>query len=376
MSIRTPIAALKLALACAAGTAAFAVAAPTPQELAIAAGYKAQFTCSATFNAGKPEALIAAQELSHYGDHLNEAMALVGDAVIDQQARRVSVRYNDALPPRISAWREYLGCTGLPQGADAAAIKHLPTLRLRKPSTDLPQRPWPSGDALPPGTRTPALDAVFEDAFSGSFGGVTSAVLVAEGELLRGERYAPGYTMHTSQRTWSVAKSLAATVLGAAVQQRLIKVDAPTGLQAWQRPGDPRRNITLANLLHMSSGLDNRPAGNRTDNVYFGGGLVAQHATKNALNAAPGSLWSYANNDTMLAMRALRERMKNDRRYLAFPFKALLHPIGMFHTHPETDWDGDFVMSSQVWTTSRDLARLGLLYLNDGVWNGKRILPK
>ena len=47
----------------------------------------------------------------------------------------------------------------------------------------------------------------------------------------------------------------------------------------------------------------------------------------------------------------------------------------MTRTVPETDWQGNFILSSQVWTTARDLARLGLLYQNDGIWNGERILP-
>ena len=103
---------------------------------------------------------------------------------------------------------------------------------------------------------------------------------------------------------------------------------------------------------------------------------MVQHAAKNSLEATPGHRWRYANNDTMLAMRVLRENMANDERYHAFPFKALLHTIGMYHTVPEMDWGGDFILSSQVWTTARDLARLGQLYLNDGLWQGEQILPQ
>ncbi|MEM1435293.1 MAG: serine hydrolase [Pseudomonadota bacterium] len=354
---------------------------PTVQQLALAAGYKAQFTCSGIFNGGKTEALIRAQELSNISDDLAPLLGRVGNAQVDRDEQHVSVRYSDHLPPRIAAWRPHLGCTGLPPGATSAAIRHLPQLEFAAPPPNQAELPWPAGDRLPALNASERaaqarLNGTVAAAFAGDFGGVTSAVLIVSGGKVLNERYLPGYTPHTSQRTWSVAKSIAATVIGAAVHRGLLTVDAPTALSAWARPGDPRQAITLEHLLHMNSGLDSGPAGNRTDAVYFGGGLVSQEVPRRRLVSPPGDRWRYANNDTLLALLTLREKIGDRERYLRFPFSALLHPIGMQHTVPETDWDGNFVMSSQVWTTARDLARLGLLYLNDGVWQGKRLLPR
>lgn len=75
------------------------------------------------------------------------------------------------------------------------------------------------------------------------------------------------------------------------------------------------------------------------------------------------------------ALRTLRERFESPQAYLAYPFTQLLHKVGMHHTFLETDWQGDFILSSQVWTTPRDLARLGILHLQQGRWNGEQILP-
>ena len=359
---------------------------PNHQNIAQAAGYKAMFTCSATFNAGKSKDLIAAHELTNIYQSATKAMKHTGKTMINHADKYVSVSYSENLPPRISAWRPYLGCTSLPQGADIDFIARLPRAKLKTPKPNQADIMWPDGDKLPntplPKTVNQAgLEAVINKAFGqefdgGGFGGATSAVLITQNSRIVGEKYLGGYTLHTSQRTWSVAKSIAASIIGAAQHKGYIDIKQTTGLKAWSRAGDPRGDITVEHLFHMSSGLDSRPAGNRTDNIYLGGGLVAQYATKNQIEARPGTRWRYANNDTMLAMRTLRENMHNDQKYLNFPFKALLHKIGMFHTFPETDWDGDFVLSSQVWTTSRDLARLGQLYLNDGIWNNKRILPK
>lgn len=356
------------------------------QDLAQAAGYKAMFTCAAVFNADKTKDQIAAHELKNTYDILTKTKGKIGDTVINTVDKYVSVTYTDTLPPRISAWRPHLGCAALPQGAGPEFIKNLPTVKLKPAKFNPADEQWPIGDKLPndplpEGIESAGLEAVIDDAFGpefdgGKFGGATTAIVISQNGRLIAERYLDGYTMHTSQRTWSVAKSVGASVIGAAVYKGLIDVKDKAGLEAWSRPGDPRANITVENLLHMASGLDSRPAGNRTDHIYMGGGLIAQYATKNHLEAEPGTRWRYANNDTMLALRALREKMRNDRKFLEFPFKTLLHKIGMYHTVPETDWDGDFVLSSQVWTTARDLARLGQLYLNDGVWEGERILPK
>ena len=354
---------------------------PTRQDIALAAGYKAMFTCSATFNGGKLENQISDDELSNfYGDYVS-AMALTGDVIVNKAEKYVSVAFSDDMPPFISAWREHLGCTALPQGATADFIKNLPRVKLKTPKYNPADIMWPLGDMvpndpLPESIDQNSLNETIEKAFIGDFKGATTAVLISQNGRIIAERYRADFDKDTSQRTWSVAKSIAASVIGAAQHKGLIDIKDKSGLKAWSRKGDPRAGITTENLLQMASGLNSDPAGNRTDNVYFGGGLVVQNATKNPLEAPPGARWRYANNDTMLAMRALREKMSNDRRYYEFPFKALLHKIGMFNTVPEMDWGGDYVMSSQVWTTARDLARLGQLYLNDGKWEGEQILPK
>ncbi|RUO54999.1 hypothetical protein CWI69_05215 [Pseudidiomarina halophila] len=367
---------LPLALAGLLGQAA---AAETETTLnAYAAGYVAGFTCSATFNGGKSPEQIREHELGGIYPLIADRVDNL-TAEINREQKWVRVAYDDGQRARISIWRPKLGCVDLPVGASFAQHEHLanPYVSAEPPAADNGQ-PWQTGNSPLPAEQQSALAAVIDQAFSKHYGAGarTSAVLIATPEHLLAERYLPGFTPETAQRTWSVAKSIGASVIGAAVYQRLLEVDEAAGLENWSHPLDPRGAITLENLLQMASGLDSNVAGNRTDRVYMGGGLVSDTATEAALEVTPGERWKYANNDTMLALRTLRERFATLDDYLRFPFHALLDKIGMQHTYLETDWQGDFILSSQVWTTARDLARLGVLHLNNGEWYDERLLPE
>lgn len=343
-----------------------------PALKSLVAGYKAAFTCSAYFNAGRTIEEISGDELTRIYSGYRAPLAELPDAVIDEKKKTVSVSFDENHPARVVSWRPHLGCVQLPNGADAKIASQLPQARVkenRKQIIPLPVQ-LSNADGL-----SRLVEAAFDRETYGDKSETTAILIIKDGAIVA-EKYRDGFDKDTPQRTWSVAKSIAASVIGAAVHEGLIDVDAPAGLAAWGAKNDPRAEITLENLLHMSSGLTSPHAGNRTDDIYFGGGRIVDHAVTNRLVAAPGSRWRYANNDTMIAMRALRERMNDDAVFLALPFEKLLHPIGMKNTFLETDWNGDFVLSSQVWTTARDLGRLGLLYLNDGVWNGARLLPE
>jgi CubicO group peptidase (beta-lactamase class C family) len=367
--------------------AALLLAAPASAQVdrpeyvrALAAGYKASFLCSDIFNAGMSEAQVEADDLRRTYSELEPLMPKLG-ATIDREAKTVSVLFDDKLPPRIAAWRPHLGCSQLPIGATADAAGRLPRLA-SDPAVERNDRlPWPNGDrnaaARPNGDAKAlarAIAAAFDRRTYGQ-GSETTAVLVIQDGKIVAERYRDDFDMHMSQRTWSVAKSLAGTVIGAAAQQGLLEVDAPAPIPEWRTPGDPRAAITTDQLLRMASGLHSDSPGNRTDATYFGGSTVTENATAWPIETKPGTRFRYANNDTLLAVRGLRAKLGDGERALAFPFEALLWKIGMTRTVPETDWQGNFILSSQVWTTARDLGRLGLLYLNDGVWNGERILP-
>ena len=368
--------------------AALALAAPAAAQnaeqaryvRAIAAGYKASFLCSDIFNAGMTEAQVERDDLQRVYPEIEPLMPTM-KATVDRQARTVSVPFDDKLPPRVAAWRPFLGCAQLPIGASAGTAAALPQLSIQPPMANMDRLPWPTGDrnalARPRGDAKAlarAVAAAFDRRSYGQ-GSETTALLVVQNGKIVAERYRDDFNMHMSQRTWSVAKSMAGTVLGAAVQRGKIDVDAPAPIPEWRRPGDPRQQITTDHLLRMASGLHSDTAGNRTDAIYFGGTSVTEQATSWPLVAPPGTRFRYANNDTRLAARALRAALGDGEEALAFPFTSLFWKIGMTRTVPETDWEGNFILSSQVWTTARDLARMGLLYLNGGLWNGERILP-
>ncbi|MEZ5967654.1 MAG: serine hydrolase [Hyphomonas sp.] len=347
----------------------------------LAAGWKAGFICSDLFVAGMTPDEIENTDLDGIYPDYQRDFDKLPDAKIDPGRKTVAVTYDSSMPPRIAAFRPGFGCTQLPAGADASMIDFLPHYAAW-PDFSREDRGSAIGSDVKVSLRTEEAERLdipvsfaFDERTYGN-GTRTSAVVVVRDGQIVAERYDRGIDHETPQRTWSAAKSITATILGAARRQGMIDIDYPAVIKAWDSGADPRRKITIRNLLNMASGLDSGDAGSRTDRLYFGGGRVVDQAASKVMEAVPGTRWKYANDDTLIAMRAFREALGNDDTFHRFPYDQLLHKIGAFHTTMEVDWNGDFVSSSQVWSTARDLARVGQLYLQDGVWGGERLLPE
>lgn len=360
---------MRILILAAVAAFAFPVAAQTPASSAatraLAAGYKALTVCSALKNAadaGTSRTLesVEANELVGIYPELD---ALVREMPVEIERQTVAVAWDEAMPPRVATHRPGEGCVIMPVGwtydGGMPAAAYDP---LRNSTFDTAE---PDGNAA-------LLNEAVEGAFVGRYGegANTTAVLVLQDDRIVAEEYAEGFGVDTPQRTWSVAKSLAGTIIGAAVQRGDANVETPAAILGWERDGDPRAAITLDQLMRMSSGLTSDTAGNRTDAIYFGGVGVDEQVTAWPLVARPGMRFRYANNDILLAVLAIAPTFGEH------PPAELFQRLGMNDTWAETDWRGNYVLSSQVWSTARDLARFGQLYAHDGVVDGERILPE
>jgi CubicO group peptidase (beta-lactamase class C family) len=360
-----------------------------PQREMIRRGQQAIMMCNGLFTSNRTLEQVFGQELRFLPQPIGTPAG--GDYVVDRERRAVAIGKPGTAPVMRAAFRDGLGCIILAPDQTFDDIDRLPSLSLPAPAGDPSRTPWPDGDVvarapLPPHVDAAALQAASDWAFTRpSPEQVTLSLLVVHGTQIVHERYAPGVDVTTRTRTWSTAKSLASTLFGILVDRGKMQLDAPLGIpwlpQAASPDQDPRSAITLRHLLNMSSGLetvDNAGLEYATGSglAYWAGASSERGARSRALIRAPGSSFDYENYDTLTAVYAMKRAIGNDREYLEFPRKALLDRIGMRNTLLSTDRFGDFILSSQVYTNARDLGRLGLLYLQNGMWKGERLLSE
>jgi CubicO group peptidase (beta-lactamase class C family) len=222
----------------------------------------------------------------------------------------------------------------------------------------------------------------------------TRAVVIMHGGIVVAERYAPGYGPDSKLISWSMAKTVTATLVGMMIADGRLALDEPAPIAAWQVPGDERRKITIRHLLHMASGIDHtegldEEAGipiydGDTPRMLFMDGRddVAHYAETRILEAQPGTKFEYSSATSHILVdimtRALtdsKDPLVRRNAMLEYAKGRLFDPLGMDSITPEFDRSGTMLGGSMMHATARDWAKLGEFLRNNGSVRGAQLLP-
>jgi CubicO group peptidase (beta-lactamase class C family) len=371
---------------CAPAAAAKHPTPPGPEFQGAPAEYASAFAakeiCSRVF--------IAKQDPAPIISDLRGVSALAPGFAIDladiqiDDARQIVTVHHPGQPARSAVRAKDNGCVMLPSWSGRLFFKPR-SIPWRGPPAD---RPWPVGEQVWHGRSN--INRALLDAALASYvqrPGRRGAVVVHHGELV-GEAYAPGFGPFIQQRSWSSAKSLTASVAGLLFDRGELPLDQrPPLLREWN--SDARRAITVRNLLNMSSGLKQnqfegteRSAETFTPQsehafIYFDGFDTYADALEAPLEVPPGTRWQYRNANVLSLAASMRRILaRRGQDFSTWVQRKLLEPLGMRHTTLETDPYGQFIASGTAFTTPRDLARLGLLHLQDGRWGRRQFLSE
>jgi CubicO group peptidase (beta-lactamase class C family)/transketolase C-terminal domain/subunit len=338
-----------------------------PELVRLAAGYAAKIVCSNVFIAGRDPQEVLRVDVQAPGHPLLRGIRVT----VDLAEHTVRAGLYGSWGGGLAVWRPGTGCATVPDGklaqAESPGVPGRPVVA--------PVAPWPQGDPAAPVAGTAALAAALADeALAGP--GVRAVAVVHRGVLVA-ERYAPGFDARTPLLGWSMTKTVTAALVGTLVRDGRIAPAQKAPWPAWA--GDARAGITWADLMAMSSGLAfNEDYGSVTDitRMLYLEPDMAAFAGSQPSQATPGAKWSYASGTTVLLARLWQSTLPDPKQALAYPRQALFQPLGMASAVMEADARGTFVGSSYLYATARDWARFGQFLLQDGAWNGQRLLPE
>src|SRR5665648_11216 len=369
-----------LMLAAVAVVTAGAIALPRVYRVALlGSGYMSQTLCAGLFVSGRDMDDITAHEMN------SSVLLQLFQPAIDLETKTVTASAF-GIARQTAIHRDGLGCTLL-DGADEETLRAQGAGLFPKAARADITAEWPEGEGVsawtPPAdvdgaALQRAIDAIFAEPDPAHPRG-TRALVVVHGGRIVAERYAPGFDADMPLLGWSMAKAATNALVGLRVKDGALTLDDDRLMPEWRGSDDPRGAITLNELMHMTSGLafqedyDSDLAD--VAQMLFVQGNAAGFAASKPLAHKPGTIWSYSSGTTNIIAGVLRQTFADERDYLRFPRTRLFGPLGMRSAVFEPDAAGIFVGSSFLYASARDWARLGLLFLRDGVWLGERLLP-
>ncbi len=359
---------------------------PPGDPLAHATAGFAKILCSNVFLSGLDPDFAA--EHTGFFSAPRQFRAAVTDTVVDFEDRRVHLTLPDGTV-RSAKQHGDQGCLALPIGESEPyydAVEVTPDL------PDAETTPWPLGDMLPDEPFPSDIDmekvAQAVDAAFDPPEGLTAAFVVTHRGRLLGERYREGIDHTTPLESWSMGKSLTGTLMGVLIQKGVYDLWQPAPIPEWQSEGDPRQAIRIGDIMRMSSGLrfraaqdpDFDPDVGYLDHLYVYTGTVNsfEWAASKDQQWEPNTVGRYRNSDPVITNYLVRLGVEQlGENYHQFPQRHLFDKLGIRNLIPETDPYGNFLLQGYEFGSGRDWARLGNLYLTDGVApNGERLLPE
>jgi CubicO group peptidase (beta-lactamase class C family) len=313
------------------------------------------------------------------------AAHLAGRIVIETNDtdRRVTLRWQDpALGEAMTATAiARPGYGGILLGPHAAPrFDPVPVPR----ETVEPGRAWPLGDAVETPKPNPSLEGAADALFAGSPG--LYGILIATPERVLFERYSAFGRADRVTPSWSMTKAITCTVIGRLIQEGwLNSVYGPAPAPLWRDPRAVHHRVTLDHLLRMRSGLsfpvlhdDGRVTlGFENTAVYQDAGDAFEAAQRSIVATEPGSVYRYVNSGLNVLGAIIRDRIeRRGLRYHATLYGLLADRLGMRSYQHSADIAGNLIASGAGFASLRDYAKLGVLYVNDGVWESERLLPE
>jgi CubicO group peptidase (beta-lactamase class C family) len=346
------------------------------KRLPIATGYSAKYLCSAYFVSHRNQDSIEKNDL-------NFSVIKFAHNKINDEEKTVTSKVL-GLAKSKAIYIDGRGCV-LVKGKSEEEIRKINSTTTSNSLTpDNKSVLWPNGDKvetiIPQNINKEKLDLALEKAFDDTKRikkRNTRAVVVVYNNQIIAEKYSAGFDKNMPLLGWSMSKSITNALVGIMVKQGKLDINKPVDIKEWRN--DSRKEITLNNLLQMSSGLEwNEGYGSLTDVVkmLYKSGDFYQYSMKKPLKVKPDSIWYYSSGTTNIVTGIIKNTFVNEKEYLEFPKKELFDKIGMHSAVFEVDASGNYAGSSYVYATPRDWARFGLLYLKKGNWNGEQILPE
>ena len=342
----------------------------------VATGFVASVVCAETFVSGLDPATVLAETTGAMPGTRLITWAMTMD--VDRAARDVTVSLLGAGRSH-AIYRDGVGCT-LDHG-DGIAEVTLPPAE-RAPAL-LPAIAPPSLVAPATPELMAALDRAFAEPETPPFRHTHAVVVVKDGHVIA-ERYAQGYGIDTPLLGFSATKSVISALIGILVREHRLDLHAPAPVATWQHQDDPRHAITVDQLLRHTAGL---ALGSSLEasllsalepvNRMFGARDMAAFAEGFPLATAPGTAWNYHDGNYLVLSQLIRNASGGAPDDAPrFARHELFGPLGMNNVTLQVDASGTIQGSSQMLASARDWARFGLLYLNDGIVGGERILPE